>query len=382
MVRWALMLCCAMLVGCAGHHVLAPPEAQQLLRDEAFREPARRPDASTLFALSEAMQVLVDDELRPHRVGDPRRFLVEQLYRREKLALEYETTRTRTAAEAFEARAGNCLSLVIMTAAFAKAMGMTVSFQQVDLPESWSRSGGLQFASGHVNIALELPPGGVKTMRGFDPELVVDFVPADALRGRRVQGLAERTVVAMYLNNRAAETLAAGDVDAAYWWSREAVLQDPRYVAGWNTLGVVYLQRGLAADAQRLFDALLQREPDNPKLMSNLVTALERQGRQPEAARWRERLARLDPEPPFHFFDAGLVAMHAHEYARARELFARELRRDAYWHELHFWMARAELALGHAVEPRRHLEMARESSTTSRERALYAAKLDRLRALR
>jgi predicted Zn-dependent protease len=127
---------------------------------------------------------------------------------------------------------------------------------------------------------------------------------------------------------------------------------------------------------------LLQREPDNPKLMSNLVTALERQGRQPEAARWRERLARLDPEPPFHFFDAGLVAMHAHQYARARELFARELRRDAYWHELHFWMARAELALGHAVEGRRHLEMARESSTTSRERALYAAKLDRLRALR
>lgn len=380
MLRWALTLCCCLLTACA-MPVLRPPDADALLRDEAFRPPSVRPDVDAIFRLSPAMQSLVERELAPSHRGDPRRALVDRLYRRQGLALEYETTHTRTAAEAFEARAGNCLSLVIMTAAFAKALQMPVRFQRVDLPENWTRASGLQFASGHVNIALDLPLARAQVMRELDPALVVDFVPAGDLRTRRMQGLAERTVIAMYLNNRAAETLAEGDTDGAYWWSREAVRQDPLYVAGWNTLGVVYLQHGLVEASGHLFATLLQREPDNPKLLANLALVLERQGRDDAARQLRERLAQLEPVAPFQHYDAGRQAMADGDFARARELFALELRRDAWWHELHLWMARAELALGHTGEGRRHLELAREASTTTRERALYAAKLERLRSL-
>ena len=59
------------------------------------------------------------------------------LYKRQKLGLEYDATSTRTASEAYAARAGNCLSLVIMTSAFAKALGLPVYYQRVFVDESW-----------------------------------------------------------------------------------------------------------------------------------------------------------------------------------------------------------------------------------------------------
>jgi hypothetical protein len=40
--------------------------------------------------------------------------------------IEYDSTVTRTAAQTYAARAGNCLSLVIMTAAFAEELGLRV----------------------------------------------------------------------------------------------------------------------------------------------------------------------------------------------------------------------------------------------------------------
>jgi len=41
--------------------------------------------------------------------------------------LEYESRVTRNASETYAARMGNCLSLVIMTAAFARKVGMRIS---------------------------------------------------------------------------------------------------------------------------------------------------------------------------------------------------------------------------------------------------------------
>ena len=66
------------------------------------------------------------------------------------------TTRemTRNAAQAFAARSGNCLSLVIMTAAFAKELGLTVAYQKVFVDDTWARTGDIYLSIGHVNVTL------------------------------------------------------------------------------------------------------------------------------------------------------------------------------------------------------------------------------------
>lgn len=384
MMRWVLACTTLALAACASAPPPpAAPEPPTPLRDAAFAPASQPVTAQAVFALSDAMQSFLGSAAAANlrEGGDTRHQLVDLLYRRQKLAIDYDSSVTRTASETFAARAGNCLSLVIMTASFAKALGVPVRYQRVFVEDSWSRSGDdLYFASSHVNLALDWAPAAGRFSHDRQPTLVVDFLPGEDLRGRRTQELAERTIVAMYLNNRAAEALARGALDDAYWWAREAVLQDPEFGAGRNTLGVVYLRRGLSAEAGQVFEALLRRDGTNVNALVNLVQALRQQGREAEARVQEARLANLESAPPFRWFNAGLQAMQEHDYETAREMFRRELRRDATYHEFHFWLAQAELALGHPAAAQRHLEKAVQESTTAHQHEIYSAKLDRLRA--
>src|SRR3546814_19679774 len=83
----------------------------------------------------------------------------------------------------------------------------------------------------------------------------------------------------------AAEVRVAGDGRAAYWWARAAIHAAPEYAAAYNTLGVIYLRHGDAQLAEGMFRFELARTPQDPTLLSNLVVALDRQGRSGDAAR-------------------------------------------------------------------------------------------------
>jgi tetratricopeptide (TPR) repeat protein len=112
------------------------------------------------------------------------------------------------------------------------------------------------------------------------------------------------------------------------------------------------------------------------------VPALQRLGRTVEAREVAQRLARIEPQPPFHYFNQGMAAMHARDFARAKALFQREVDRAAYYHEFHFWLALANLGLGDTKEARKHLAVALDNSTTRNDRDLYAAKLEHLKPTR
>ena len=367
------------LAGCAATY--QPPEPQGLLRDGSFKlSPQKIPAAAEILAPSPEMRAFVKDDpdfqqlLR--RRGE-RDALIEALYSSTLLKLSYESSSTRNATEAFAARSGNCLSLVIMAAALAQELHLPVRFQSVFTEEGWSRSGGINFVAGHVNLTLGAARRNAgNTMSLIEPDqLVIDFVQPDALRGYRVMEIDKNTIIAMYYNNRAAETLETGDVDGAYWWSRAAVLQESQYLPGFNTLAVIYRRHGDAGAAEAVLREVLRREPANVEALSNLILVMRDQQRLAEADQIQARLVEVQPYPPFKFFDLGIEAMKAGEYGKARELFKREIARSAYYHEFHFWLALADYALGDPQEAGRQLALAVEYSPTRKTHDLYAAKL-------
>jgi tetratricopeptide (TPR) repeat protein len=209
--------------------------------------------------------------------------------------------------------------------------------------------------------------------------LTIDFLPVSEIRGMRVRDVDEDTVVAMYLKNRAAEMLAEGRVDDAYWWTREAVRRAPRFAAAHITLAVLYARRDELDLASRVLDRVLELEPNNTQALANLGRLYERQGRTEQASTVRERLARLEPQPPFHYFDLGMAAMARKDYVAAKALFAKEVDRADYNPEFHFWLARANYQLGEVAEAREHLMRAIRASSARNDRDLYAAKLAWLR---
>ncbi len=361
---------------------------EQLPQDHLFQASGQAADgaapgseADRLFELSEPMRQYAERVLRdPAAWRDRRQALIDALYLRHALQLAYDAEATRSAAEAFEARAGNCLSLVLMTAAFAKHLNLPVAYQQVLIDDEFSRAGDLFFVSGHVNVMLGRHGPSPK---GDDAHwLTIDFLPQVELRGQRTVVLEEQTLVAMFLNNRAAEALAAGRVDRAYWYARTALQRDAHFTPAANTLGVVYHRAGHLEAAERALRYVLEREPRSASAWSNLARLFQAQGRHDEGRAAMARLAELEPHPPFHFFELGRTALREGDAARARDLLKRELRMQPQQHEVHFWLAQAYAALGDTPAAARHLGLAAEYSPTRQARAIYAGKLERLRVVR
>ena len=102
-----------------------------MFNDHLFVAATERISADDVFALSDEMKRYLDTEIAGQiRAKGSRQGLFDALYSKGQLKLEYDSVMTRNAAQAFAARSGNCLSLVIMTAAFAKEMGLPVRYQR------------------------------------------------------------------------------------------------------------------------------------------------------------------------------------------------------------------------------------------------------------
>jgi Tfp pilus assembly protein PilF len=267
-----------------------------------------------------------------------------------------------------------------MTAALAKELGLQVYYQKVYADQTWSRDGDILFHNGHVNIVLGQRLADNGTWSEQRQQITVDFLPEEDVRGYRIRPIEERTVTAMFLNNRAAESLARGQLNDAYWWAREAILRDSGLRDAYITLGVVYHRHGNPGEAERVYRQLLESEPDNPIVISNLAAVLTTSGQLEAAQALLKKLHSIEPYPPFHFADQAQFALARGEFRAAIDLFNKELARDPSYHATHFGLALAYFQLGDLASAREHFTAAIQNSTTRRDHELYAAKLERLRA--
>lgn len=370
------------LAGCAG---LAPPSPAPLLHDALFDHPPRPPEADAVLRLSPPMQAHLD-RLRSQvsRSGDLPLALAESLYQPGGLRLDYDASITRNAAQAFEARSGNCLSLVVMTTALARALGLAVGFQNVHGDDLFRREGDLTLRTGHVNLVLG-ERVRAQHWRSTQADvtrrhLVIDFLPQETARGLPVEPIGEARVLAMFTNNRAVESLLAGSPALAYAWVREALRHDPGFAAAYNTLGVVYQRAGHQAQAAAAYLQVLALDDRQVAAMANLAQVHRAQGRDAEARALEQRLAALEPHAPFHFLQRGQAALAAGDLAQARAHFQRELRSQPGSHEAWFGLARVHAAAGDKALAELALRRALAASATAGEQARYAGKLDALKA--
>jgi Flp pilus assembly protein TadD len=367
-----------LLAGCAADPVSTPP---QVFNDKLFVPPAERINPADIFAISPEMRRYLNAEIADQLNADGKQMgLFNALYRKDQLKLEYDSAVTRTAAQAFAARTGNCLSLTIMTAALAKELGLSVRYQSVFTDENWSRSGGIYFSSGHVNLTLGKKQNDPRIRYDETHLMTIDFFPLGQLEVQHAWAIEEKTIIAMFMNNRAAESLAQGKINDAYWWAREGILQDPNFLTSYNTLGVIYRRHGNLHEAEEAFRFQLARQPSNIQAMSNLAMALNDMGRKEEAAALSRKLAQIEPNPPYYFFNQGQTAVRAGDFKAARDMFAKEVNREPANSEFHFWLAIAYLGLGEVKAAQDNLTVAMENSSTRHDHDLYAAKLSRIKS--
>ena len=371
------------LAACAAPQALA---VAPLLDDALFNHPPRPAEADAAMALDAPMRAYLADQLA-HGVlrKGKARALSDALYQGPGgLKLDYDSATTRTAGQAFAARSGNCLSLVLMTATFARELGLQVTYQRARLEDGYSRLGDLTLRSDHVNLVLAPRNSAASwqvTTVGPDPNrLQIDFLPSADLQGLRSVPITEDTVLAMFLNNRAAEALGRGERTEAYAWAREALRRDPAFRPALNTLGVVYQRAGHLAAAAQAYEALLAQDPQQVATMWNLAQVRQAQGRSDEARLWTERRLAIEPAAPFQSLQQAEAAIARGDWAAAQGLLQRERRITGETHELHFALALLGHRQGQTGLAQRELQRAMDTSPSASLQARYAGKLAWLKA--
>ena len=244
---------CRLALGAAAR--AAPPAATLACRARRrpssttrTSRPATEPiDPADVFKLTPEMQAYLDEhDLLPmarsegHAPGAHRRALQPQ----QAAARIRRRRRRATRREAFEARQGNCLSLVIMTGAFAKAMGLTVTFQQVTTDEMWSRT------RRHVLHERPRQPAARASLRRRRRAATTasSSTRSTSCRRRRPAARApdpgeHRAGDVHEQPRRRGAGAPARSTTPTGARARRSRL-DPKFLSAYNTLGVIYLRHG------------------------------------------------------------------------------------------------------------------------------------------
>jgi Tfp pilus assembly protein PilF len=284
-------------------------------------------------------------------------FLMASLFGPEMKNFGYRGGHSTPAAQTWRDKSGDCLSLTVLTKALAETLELPVQVQEVQVPVSFDRRGGVDFLNQHVNVLLRVDrPVRVAGRTLPSGNVVIDFEPQIGSNQRGVV-LDDQAILARYLNNLAAEHLADGNDRLAYAHFRAAIQADPRYSSAYANLAQLYLRARLDAAAERLLRHAVAINPRAYLALQSLQTLLQTQGRHVEAAQYQAVLRSRRDEDPYYWSGLGLeqlregrdaAAVESLERAQALTFGFEEVHRAlavAYWRVGKVHRARDQLAV-------------------------------------
>lgn len=276
---------------------------------------------------------------------------------------EYRDNVTHTASETALNRQGNCMSLVVLSAALADVLNVPVEFYDIDIEPVWDRLGGFYLVNGHVNLSL-LPAKDSHTVLFRGTDILVDFLPERSVRAYHKKTVNKRQLTAMFYNNIAAEALVDADYDTAYSLVKKSILLDPQYVAAINTIAVIYRHKGYEAEAEYAYRLALQVDSQDLTTLYNLALILGEQGRLQEWAEIHKVLELARINNPFYYYDMAQQAYFDKQYQDALVWYKRAVEKADYRHEFYFGLSRAYWATGEAGLAEKNLKRAMALSDT------------------
>lgn len=287
---------------------------------------------------------------------------------------------TYTAAQAMEYKAGNCLSLAIMTTALARIVDIETGYQLVNATPVFKKQNNLLLLSHHVRTYLYdpnwQPKEGVLTL--IRPRLIVDYfpsrydVPGEAVENARF--------LSMYYRNLAADDLIAGNPGEAFWKAVRALELAPQDAENINLMAILYRRLGAVEMAEEFYRYGMNAAENNTNMLSNYALMLDDLQRSEEADNIRQRLLSFPDSNPYTWIKLGHEAYHDGAHGRAISYYKRAMALAPYLDEVYFGLAKSLYQRGEFTEAAKAMKKAAETSWEESERQLYYAKLSALSA--
>ncbi|HEX5755846.1 MAG TPA: tetratricopeptide repeat protein [Arenimonas sp.] len=330
-------------------------------------EPAL-PDAETVFAIPDPLRIELH-RVVPARASDENKLrnLVDFVFGDAGLDLSYDTSTTRTVAETYRDRAGNCVSVTLLFVALAREVGLQAQPQEFEQILTWQLHESVLYSVGHVNTR-------VRTSRSL---YVVDIDGSPKLARNEPEPISDERLLAHFYGNRGAELMLAGRHAEADSHLRAALALQPDFVPAWNNLGVLRMRESDIDAAIAAFHSAHDIAKQNISTLLNLIALHGRSGNTREQSKWQRRLERVRRNDPFYHYLLALEAEQHQDYTGAGEHFRRAIRLREGEHLFHFGLARAAYHNGQLEEAARALARAHTLSAGA-QRNLYQAKLESL----
>lgn len=281
------------------------------------------------------------------------------------LAFRYDALRTRTAAQAWAAAAGDCLSYAHLFNAAGRLLGVPLRYVRYQAPRGYEERKGQLVVVSHVGSLY-------RTDRGT---LLVELTGeafSSSMSDHEV--LRDDEAAALHASNLAMERLGRGDAESPERLLRVLVAQEPRLPELRNNLGAILLHRGKHDEALAVLQRAIAEFPSYVPLYVNASQAARSAGRLELA----ESLAATADAPwtdPFVPFVQGALLLDRGQPAAAVAVLERvaELKPDSATFQI--WLARGLVEVGRRREARIAYERARRLNPHHQMLASVAAAL-------
>ena len=295
--------------------------------------------------------------------------LVSAIVEEDTFGLVYDD-KTRTAAETFHARLGNCLSFSNMFVAMARHVGLRVEFQEVEIPPDWTLDKDTYVLNQHVNVFVDLGQVGVR---------VVDFNIADFKASYEMRRIPDTRALAHYYNNIGVGRMQAGDTASALSCFRTAIADSERqFSPAWANLGTLYLRAGHPAHAEAAYLQALKVNNSDLVAMSDLARLYEQLGDRERAAAYKKRVIHHRYLNPYYRFELARKAYMGKDYVAAIGHLKYAIRKRPKEDQFYFLLGACYLEKGDKRAAERWLAKAKEVAATDALKRRYSSKIDTL----
>ena len=355
----------------------------QLLNDNIFPEHSSYAIESQtdIFHLGNNARDFVDTSIRGQREEHRKiKTLVEAIFERSDLDLIYEEDANTVANATFENGVANCLSLSIMTYAMADYAGFTSNFQEVSIPEYWTRRSGLSLLNGHINLSIQ-PRMQSGVTRFLNASTIVDFDLEISSKRFPAKIIDKQLVIAMFYNNRGTDALIENKFNKAYAYLKAAIEADSGFTGAWVNLGYLYRLIGEVKLAEQSYLKAISLDDEHYTAWENLAILYRNTGNVESAETITSYIESQRRANPYYHFMLGQVALDRSNIQQSILHFQEAIRLDDSQHQFFFNLASAYYQKGDLSNAQRYMTAARKKAGTTDAASAYANKVSALNAL-
>ncbi|WP_395338287.1 tetratricopeptide repeat protein [Ningiella sp. W23] len=375
-----LIVSCVLLFACAHTKQPAVTDPSVVFDDSVF------PNASDIdvesyneiFFLHDEAKAFVDDAINGLEDDEAQVYaLVTGIFDHANFSLLYDASANTTASQTFDNKTANCLSLTIMAYSMSQHAKLRAVFQDVVIPEFWTREQGIKVLNGHVNLLVR-PAKGPDEIAWNEPNLTVDFDPHQNLDMFRKIELSKAQVVAMFYSNVAANHIVNKRYDHAYAYLKQALLEDPNYTGAYVNLGFIYKRMHRLDLAEKAYLAAVNLNESYLTGWDNLIALYRETDRDIQADELKSKLIKQRLSNPYYHIMLAEAALEKDELQKSIQHYQDAIKLDDSRHHFYFGIAKVYQQLGNIKMAKRNLILAKRNTDSKRLLTEYSSMLDRL----